>query len=82
MACLTHTHTHTHTHTRQWHSLRKVREYESAFLGQQLVLLHAELLQQLPPCHCEYGLEQAAAKHLSGLVARQAVVALGDVAVA
>lgn len=57
-------------------------EDEGAFLRQQLVLLHPELLQQLPSRHDENGLEQTAAEHLGGFVPRQAVVALGDVAVA
>lgn len=62
--------------------LGKVREDECAFLWQQFVLLHSELLQELTPGYREDGLEQTAAEHLSGLVARQAVVTLGDVAVA
>lgn len=57
-------------------------EDESAFLRQQFVLLHSEFLQELPSGHREDGLEQAAAEHLGGFVARQAVVTLGDVAVA
>lgn len=61
--------------------LGEVGEDEGALLRGQLVLLHAELFQQLPPGDREYGLEQAAAKHLSGLVPRQAVVTLRDVAV-
>ncbi|KAF3846007.1 hypothetical protein F7725_003085, partial [Dissostichus mawsoni] len=38
--------------------------------------------RELPPGHSEDGLEQAAAEHVRGLIARQAVVTLGDVAVA
>lgn len=57
-------------------------EDERAFLRQQLVLLHSELLQELPSGDGEDGFEQVPAKHLSGFVAGQAVVALRDVAVA
>lgn len=64
------------------HSLGEVCEDERAFLRQQLVLLHPELLQELTSGHGENGLEQTAAKHVRGLVARQAVVALRYVAVA
>lgn len=61
--------------------LRKVGEDECPFLWGQLVLLHTELLQQLPPGDREDGLEETAAKHLSCLIPRQAVVTLRDVAV-
>lgn len=70
------------THTKESVPLLgEVREDERPFLRQQFVLLHSELLQQLTPGHREDGLEQAAAEHVRGFVARQAVVALGDVAV-
>lgn len=59
-----------------------MREDECALLREQLVLLHPELLQELAPGHSEDGFEQTAAEHVGGFVARQAVVALGDVAVA
>lgn len=62
--------------------LGEVCEDECAFLWQQFILLHSELLQELASGHGEDGLEQAAAEHLSGLIARQAVVTLGDMAVA
>lgn len=61
--------------------LGEMCEDEGSLLGQQLVLLGAELLQQLAPRDGEDGLEEAAAEHLCGLIARQAVVALRDVAV-
>lgn len=57
-------------------------EDECAFLRQQFILLHSELLQELASSHGEDGLEQTAAEHLSGFVAWEAVVALGNVAVA
>lgn len=44
-------------------------EDECAFLWEQFVLLHPELLQQLTSRHSEDGLEQAAAKNLSGFIA-------------
>lgn len=62
--------------------LGKVCEDECAFLWQQFVLLHSELLQELPSGHSEDGLEQTAAEHVRGFIARQAVVTLGDMAVA
>jgi len=71
------------SHTRMHASLLgKVCEDECAFLWEQLVLLHSELLQELASGHSEDGLEQAASEHLSGFIAREAVVTLGDVAVA
>lgn len=57
-------------------------EDQRPFLWQQLVLLHSELLQELTSSHRKDGLEQAAAKHLSGFIAREAVVTLWNVAVA
>lgn len=57
-------------------------EDECAFLWQQFVLFHSELLQELTPRHDENGFEQTAAEHLSGFITWQAVVTLGDVAVA
>lgn len=62
--------------------LGKVCEDKCAFLRQQFVLLHSELLQELSSSDGEDGFEKVSAKHVSGLVARQAVVALRDVAVA
>lgn len=63
------------------HQLGEMREDQSAFLGQELVLLHSELLQELTPCHREDGLEETAAEHLGGLIPWQAVITLGDMAV-
>lgn len=62
--------------------LGKVCENKRAFLRRQLVLLYSELLQQLPACDREDGLEQTAAEHLTCLVAGQAVVTLRHVTVA
>lgn len=50
--------------------LGEVCEDEGAFLRQQFVFLYSEFLQELAPRHGEDGLEQAAAEHLSGFVAR------------
>lgn len=55
---------------------------EGPLLRHQLVLLHPEFLQQLPPGHGENGAEEASPKDVSGLVAGEAVTALGHVAVA
>lgn len=62
--------------------LGKVCENKRAFLWRQFVFLHSELLQELPAGDRENGLEQTAAKHLTGFVARQAVVTLRHMTVA
>lgn len=61
--------------------LGEVGEDEGPLLGHQLVLLHPELLQQLPPGDGEDGAEQAPPEDVRGLVAGEAVAALGHVAV-
>lgn len=62
--------------------LGKVCENECAFLRQQFVLLHSELLQELTAGDSENGLKQTATKHMGGFIARQTVVTLGHMAVA
>lgn len=57
-------------------------EDQCPLLRHQLVLLHPELLQQLPAGHREDGLEEAAPKDVGGLIAGQAVTALRHMAVA
>lgn len=64
------------------HLLGEVGEDQCALLRHQLVLLHPELLQQLPAGDGEDGLEEAAPKDVRGLVAGKAVAALRHVAVA
>lgn len=61
--------------------LGEVGEDEGPLLGHQLVFLHPELLQQLPPGHSEDGAEKASPKDVSGLVAGEAIAALGHMAV-
>lgn len=62
--------------------LWEVGEDEGPLLRHQLVLLHPEFLQQLPPGHREDGAEEASPEDVSGLVAGEAVAALGHMAVA
>lgn len=55
---------------------------EGSFFWDQFVFLHPELLQQLSASYSESGLEEVASKDLGGLIARKAITALGDMAIA
>lgn len=61
--------------------LREVGEDEGSLLWNQLVFLHPELFQQLPASDCERGLEKIAPKDLGGFIAREAIAALGNMAI-
>lgn len=69
-------------HPRLGHLLGEVGEDQRPLLRHQLVLLHPELLQQLPAGDREDGLQEAAPEDVGGLVAGKAVAALRHVAVA
>jgi hypothetical protein len=58
-----------------------VSEDEGPFLRHQLVLLHSELLQELPAGNSENGPQKASPKNMGSLVAGEAITALGHVAV-